>query len=671
MIYQAALGLQHAHAKGLVHRDIKPGNLLLSGVPARAGPQVPAANDQTRPSPGLTTSYVAPAALFKGVVKVLDLGLARFLQDQLGDSQVTREGMGVGTPDYMAPEQFRDALHADARTDIYGLGCTLYQLISGTVPFPGSSYSEKAEAHARREPIPLEERCPEVPAGLAFVVSKMIAKHPADRFQTAVQVAEALAPYIAGASHSAILLRQTVRFHAGQLTMRGPSRRKRLLAWVRAGLVAAAFVALLIVAWPNIFSRTSNPPQHDAQSQTPGLGSAMPEPAKPKVVTIENGLTVAKDGTGQYTTLAEALQKIKPGQTIRVLDRADYAEGIHLSQASRFARITLESPLSASLVVPDGTNALILVNVPGVTIRGFRIRGSGRLAHIAVVGNCAGALLEQLTIGPGFGVLLWGITGGGQDPPVIVQDCVITADNQQGIRVSGIQNDNRNARLCRRVLVRNNHIQGARYGIVVAGLTQQVHVVGNRVGGSNASAIAFNHVLPGTEEVLVANNTLFENHHALALFDDAAKKLTRQTIQVCNNLVLDAREPDFVFLDGGDPDELKGLGDGAALRGVWQFTHNWRELKEPTRNDSLYKAWVPAGPDEVRKDRIEVMSRDPQSPDFLRVARESPLASAGAGGDLPTYIGAVPPKGVDSWDWQKTWNARVAKSRTDSKTGKD
>ena len=185
MIYQAALGLQHAHEKGLVHRDLKPANLLLSPGQAIAGRPPQAARDSSRPAAGVTRTYVSSAALRSRIVKILDLGLARFLQDQLGDSQVTKEGIGVGTPDYMAPEQFRDALHADARTDIYGLGCTLYQLISGTVPFPGSSFSEKADAHAKKEPIPLEERCPEVPAGLAFVVSKMMAKHPADRFQTA------------------------------------------------------------------------------------------------------------------------------------------------------------------------------------------------------------------------------------------------------------------------------------------------------------------------------------------------------------------------------------------------------------------------------------------------------------------------------------------------------
>src|SRR5262249_785746 len=148
------------------------------------------------------------------VVKILDLGLARFLQDQLGELQVTQEGMGVGTPDYMAPEQFRDALHADARTDIYGLGCALYQLIAGQVPFPGSSHAEKAQAHATREAMPLEEFCPELPAGLALVVAKMMAKHPAQRFQSAGEVAEALLPFVAGGSLSMVRLRQTGRWPA-------------------------------------------------------------------------------------------------------------------------------------------------------------------------------------------------------------------------------------------------------------------------------------------------------------------------------------------------------------------------------------------------------------------------------------------------------------------------
>src|SRR5438128_8203415 len=168
-VHQAALAMQHAHEKGLVHRDLKPSNLLLT-------PQ--------------------------GQIKVLDLGLARFLQDQVGDPSRTREGIGMGTPDYAAPEQFRDARNVDARADIYSLGCTLYHMVAGQVPFPGSSLSEKYDAHEHKEPTPVEELCPDVPGGLALVIRRMMAKRPGDRFQSAKEVAEALGPYVAGSSPS-------------------------------------------------------------------------------------------------------------------------------------------------------------------------------------------------------------------------------------------------------------------------------------------------------------------------------------------------------------------------------------------------------------------------------------------------------------------------------------
>ena len=104
-VNQAAQGMQHAHEKGMVHRDIKPGNLMLSYTGNRA------------------------------VVKVLDFGLAKATREAPVDGGLTNPGQALGTPDYMAPEQIRDAQKADIRADIYSLGCTLYYLLGGGPPF--------------------------------------------------------------------------------------------------------------------------------------------------------------------------------------------------------------------------------------------------------------------------------------------------------------------------------------------------------------------------------------------------------------------------------------------------------------------------------------------------------------------------------------------------------
>jgi WD40 repeat protein/serine/threonine protein kinase len=161
---QTALGLQHAHERGLVHRDIKPSNLLVSN----------------------------------GVVKILDMGLSRLREGPEGgtiDATLTQDGHVVGTPDYLPPEQARDSHSVDVRADIYSLGCTLYQMLTGSVPFPGGSPMEKVFKHQLEEPTPIEQRRPDLPKGLPAVVRKMMAKAPEQRYQTPEEVALALGPF--------------------------------------------------------------------------------------------------------------------------------------------------------------------------------------------------------------------------------------------------------------------------------------------------------------------------------------------------------------------------------------------------------------------------------------------------------------------------------------------
>ena len=159
-ITQAARGLEYAHQQGIVHRDIKPSNLLVD---------------------------------HHGTVKILDMGLARFCgANTEGITELTETGMVMGTVDYMAPEQAEDTKHADARADIYSLGCTLAYLLTGRSVFAGDTTMTKLFAH-REKPAPsLRDRREHVPEALDHLFQRMLAKRPEDRPQSMGEVLVAL-----------------------------------------------------------------------------------------------------------------------------------------------------------------------------------------------------------------------------------------------------------------------------------------------------------------------------------------------------------------------------------------------------------------------------------------------------------------------------------------------
>jgi serine/threonine protein kinase len=164
---QAALGLQHAHERGLVHRDVKPANLLVQGEGVQA------------------------------TIKILDLGLAR-LTGAGGEKGLTQSGQVVGTPDYLAPEQAINARTADIRSDLYGLGGTLYFLLTGWPPFPAESLAELLIKHQMNAPPRLRERRADVPEELEVLVRKLLAKKPQERYQTPAELIAALEPFCQG-----------------------------------------------------------------------------------------------------------------------------------------------------------------------------------------------------------------------------------------------------------------------------------------------------------------------------------------------------------------------------------------------------------------------------------------------------------------------------------------
>ncbi len=160
ILIQVTQALDYAHRMGVIHRDIKPGNILLTEKDGRT------------------------------VVKLSDLGLAREVSDT--EFRVTREGNTVGTIDYMSPEQARDSGLADIRSDIYSLGCTFHHMLTGEPPFAEGSLPERLYKHAEVPPPDVRLRNPAVPAALAMILHRMLAKRAGERYQSPAELLEDL-----------------------------------------------------------------------------------------------------------------------------------------------------------------------------------------------------------------------------------------------------------------------------------------------------------------------------------------------------------------------------------------------------------------------------------------------------------------------------------------------
>ena len=161
LMRQAAAGLAYAARQRAVHRDIKPENLML--------------DERTKQ------------------LKIVDFGLGRLADEQRSGTRLTREGDVIGTANYIAPEQISDSRSADARADIYGLGCVFFFLLTGAPPFRGASTLEVLRKHQQDPPPPVEAVRADVPPDVAALVRRMLAKDPNQRPQSAGEVAAALA----------------------------------------------------------------------------------------------------------------------------------------------------------------------------------------------------------------------------------------------------------------------------------------------------------------------------------------------------------------------------------------------------------------------------------------------------------------------------------------------
>jgi serine/threonine protein kinase len=268
LMCQVLDGLQHLHDRRTVHRDIKPANLMLSPSTAEGK------SDTT----------------WDATLKILDIGLGRELFDEdvpeaQIETQLTQEGAVLGTPDYLAPEQAKDARSADIRADIYSVGCVLYHCLAGRPPFPETNIMAQMVKHATEKPVPLSAFVDNLPPGFQQVIDRFLAKAITERFPTPAEAAAALKPFATGGSPvlgaKVVPAYQTWLASESQLEMAKPPQPGTA---VRPAAAATA----------------SAPPVKPGTAASPALpGGSAKHPVKPGTATAP----AIKSGTGQAPAL--------------------------------------------------------------------------------------------------------------------------------------------------------------------------------------------------------------------------------------------------------------------------------------------------------------------------------------------------------------------------------
>src|SRR5262245_13071299 len=307
IVRQVAQGLHYLAEKNLVHRDIKPSNLMLTCT---------------------------------GEVKILDLGLALLQREPADDaSELTSPGQVMGTWDYMAPEQTRDSHQVDIRADIYSLGCTLYKMLTGVVPFGSSAYprhGDKVRAHRETCATPVEQLRPDVPDAVAGILERMMAKSPVDRFQSAAELIRAFEAIPC----ATLLLKRgpSLSAHSDSATSEIDERAPASAAaargvrssWLRWAAVATGIVGFILLAV--IWSRWNRPdPTDDAATFEPGRWYSLMNRA-PKRLLWSNNLPPPVWNEGRKEILAAPAGDLGILGLGVVPPRTDYRFRVNLRQ---------------------------------------------------------------------------------------------------------------------------------------------------------------------------------------------------------------------------------------------------------------------------------------------------------------------------------------------------
>jgi hypothetical protein len=526
-------------------------------------------------------------------VKITDFGLALVALDI---AQITSADHVVGTPAYMSPEQVAGG-RVDPRTDLFSLGCVLYAMVTGSSPFLGAHALDIARRVTDVSPRPLHELKPTIPLFLSQTVSRLLEKNPDKRYQSAEEVHDLLLGHLARTQQGSV----SDEVRGATRPAPGPRRPRRW--WPVAAAILLAVLLAAFGAWRGWWPLSGRP-------AVPGL-----EPPRSTAV-----LTVAREGEAQFRSLGEALTHAGPGTTIRILDRGPYLEPLTIDDPERLCDLVIEAPDHAVLQPLTADAPVVAVaNTPGVVLRGLQLRARDRQHCISVSGRCEGLTVEQVRLAQPpqsvfAAVALWPGANGTADRPIIFRDLDIKCGTL-GVVVLGQPDEPATW-----IRVENTRFTGPGFQLTVEKAARDVRVTGNLfLQGKRGISLQLD--LPRQSQgVVVANNTFFRVPEWLGFTQSS---FDQGDITIANNLIL---QSGAVQLSGQDLSHVAGR---------W-FHDNWWE---PSPGADPTQVRLVAEP----KPGVNLVSRDPASPDFLRPAAGTMPSGPGVGPVPWAYIGARPP----------------------------
>ncbi len=653
--YGAAIGLQHAHEMGLIHRDIKPGNILVDRF---------------------------------GVVKVLDLGLARLTHDTEDNLTRLHDENVLGTADYLAPEQAMDSHTVDIRADIYALGATMYFLLSGSPPFPEGSVAQKLIWHQNRTPRPLRQLRADAPDELVAVVERMMSKDPARRYQTPAEVMAALAGWVTtpipppaeremptlspavvnaaggrGTGLSPALTSSTSTrgfnrlnpapspptFTTAATVITGstprpasaPPRTEPAAVWANleqetqdrarsdtekpepielpipeeeerpsrvgrkkhagagtgkavllACVCALVFVAVVAAAYFVFFNRSTQP-------TTPATGSG----TGPKRITVSKA-----GGENAVGSLREALQKAGPGDTIVIAEPKIVESTIRLD-SKKHKDLTIESAIESRPAVIEfasrGGAMFDASNVEGFRLRNVEFDGKGQAEiGLQVNGTSPGATVENVTLRnvQKTGIHLWHIAGAAGRPVTLDRvRTILPPESEAGVLLYATTVDNKF------LTIKNSRFEGpGRSGIRIDGPITDFEVTNNRFYNLVGAGVVFVRPLGRPSRGTFANNTFYQMPVGF-LFECPGAELGVYDLKISLNYF--ARIPDLLKVQGpikfGAPDNFYEPNSGPGSPGLLSTKLDAPKLPDlPNPNDDAAFLRFPTNPPMAGASRV-------------------------------------------------------------------